>query len=138
MSGKPDEHAYDVVELVRKAELDYLTVQRLELPLLAEVICFHCQQCAEKYLKALVSAHGEVPERTHDLLVLHARVDAYESAVEGLLPDLALLNPFAVAVRYAEGTADTDMAHQAIEAMERVRNAARDLLNLEDAREVER
>lgn len=61
MSERLDDYPYDVAELVRKAELDYLTVQQLDLPVLAEIICFHCQQCAEKYLKALISFHGDVP-----------------------------------------------------------------------------
>lgn len=131
MSGRLDDLPYDVAELVSKAELDYLTVQRLDLPLLAEPICFHCQQCAEKYLKALISLHGEVPERIHDLIALHARTVGLAASLDDLLPDLALLNPFAVAMRY-EGTAKPEMACRAIAAMERVRAVLREALGIEE------
>ena len=36
------------------------------------VICFHCQQAAEKYLKAFLVQRGLKPERTHDLAHLVA------------------------------------------------------------------
>jgi HEPN domain-containing protein len=44
-------------EWVVKAELDFDSADALlhavEVPL-AETACFHCQQCAEKYLKAFL------------------------------------------------------------------------------------
>lgn len=33
-------------------------------------ICFHAQQAAEKYLKALIVHRGQNPRKTHDLLEL--------------------------------------------------------------------
>jgi len=30
-------------------------------------VCFHCQQCAEKYLKALLIKYGGEPEKTHKM-----------------------------------------------------------------------
>ena len=35
-----------------------------------DTVCFHCQQCVEKYLKALLIHHGIDFPRTHDLVVL--------------------------------------------------------------------
>lgn len=35
-----------------------------------EAICFHCQQSAEKYLKALLALHNITPPKTHDLTFL--------------------------------------------------------------------
>lgn len=35
-----------------------------------DTACLHCHQCAEKYLKALLVAHGIAFPRTHDLFVL--------------------------------------------------------------------
>ncbi len=32
-----------------------------------DVVCFHAQQAAEKYLKAFLVARSESPPRTHDL-----------------------------------------------------------------------
>ena len=54
------------------AENDYeavLLLQKNNKPLL-EIICFHCQQCAEKYLKAfLIKNNGEI-RKTYDLEVI--------------------------------------------------------------------
>jgi HEPN domain-containing protein len=48
-------------EWVVKAETDYkaaLALARRRKDPLPEVVCFHCQQCAEKYLKAFLIARG--------------------------------------------------------------------------------
>ena len=54
---------------VRKAEDDYQTARRLlgGKTRLHDQICFHCQQAAEKYLKALLQEQGAAVPRTHDL-----------------------------------------------------------------------
>jgi HEPN domain-containing protein len=36
-------------------------------PLPLEVICFHCQQAAEKLMKAVLTKHGLDIPKTHDL-----------------------------------------------------------------------
>lgn len=36
-------------------------------PLPLEIICYHCQQSAEKYLKGYLVLHGLIPPRIHDL-----------------------------------------------------------------------
>jgi HEPN domain-containing protein len=56
---------------LRKAERDLATAVRMsqEGPDFADIICFHAQQCAEKSLKGLILALGDVPPRTHALLV---------------------------------------------------------------------
>ena len=60
-------------EWVRKAEEDYSVIEQLFLlgknPPLG-VICFHAQQCIEKYLKALLIEHEIGFPRTHSLVVL--------------------------------------------------------------------
>lgn len=35
-----------------------------------DTVCFHAQQCVEKYLKALLTSRGTRFPRTHDLVVL--------------------------------------------------------------------
>ena len=60
---------------VRRAEND-LKVGRDELATeepVTEAICFHLQQCCEKYLKAFVIFHGEEYPRTHDIALLVGR-----------------------------------------------------------------
>ena len=36
-----------------------------------EIICYHCQQCAEKYLKAFLILEGMKIPKTHDLNFLN-------------------------------------------------------------------
>ena len=62
-----------VSEWVRKAEEDWTALARLQsggLAEVADVVTFHCQQCAEKYLKALIQRLGREPPWTHQLGVL--------------------------------------------------------------------
>jgi len=62
----------EVLGWVRKAEMDLAAARRLaegEQPL-PDQMGFFCQQAAEKYLKALLIASGQVAPRTHDVDVL--------------------------------------------------------------------
>ena len=54
---------------VRKAETDWEVAQKLagETPPPRDIVCFHCQQAAEKYLKALLQENGLVVPKTHEL-----------------------------------------------------------------------
>ena len=67
-----------------------------------DTVCFHCQQAAEKLLRAYLVARGIQPPFTHDLLLLLEEVLPYWAAVETLRDDLALLMPYAVGVRYPD------------------------------------
>ncbi len=66
-----------------------------------DTVCFHCQQAAEKLLKAYLVATGVQPPFTHDLLLLLEEILPYCADAETLRDDLALLMPYAVGVRYA-------------------------------------
>jgi HEPN domain-containing protein len=62
-------------------------------------VCFHAQQCAEKYLKGLLTLHNVPFPKTHDLLDLLQRIP--HDVQLGLQPDdLTLLNRYSVEVRY--------------------------------------
>lgn len=54
------------------AELDLGTaiflLQMKPKPL--EIICYHCQQCAEKFLKGFIANNGGLIAKSHDLLFL--------------------------------------------------------------------
>ena len=55
-------------EWVKKAEEDYLIAKqgsRSKVPL-HDGVCFHCQQCAEKYLKGLLEELGLAVRKTHN------------------------------------------------------------------------
>jgi HEPN domain-containing protein len=99
----PDE---TLASLVRqwnaKAEVNYQTAERLlqdDEPI-RESIAFHCQQTAEKYLKAfLVSQHVEFP-KTHSIGRLLDLVSGVAPELGVLLADAISLTPFGVEIRY--------------------------------------
>ena len=63
----------DVRRWVEKADNDlrnavYTLTMKADCPF--DTVCFHAQQCAEKYLKALLVAEGIEFPKTHDLIIL--------------------------------------------------------------------
>lgn len=64
------------------------------------VVFFFAQQAAEKALKAVMTARNLVPSRTHNLLALAAELNAVGIATPHSPDDLAVLNPYAVTLRY--------------------------------------
>ncbi len=61
-------------EWLHKAEEDYTvatTLARRRKNPTPNAVSFHCQQCAEKYLKAYLVQQQVVFPKTHDLLELH-------------------------------------------------------------------
>lgn len=69
---RPDRRG-EVKAWMDKAEHDFRAAQHMvELAEegLTDIPCFHCQQCAEKYLKALLICHEVSFPRTHDLRLL--------------------------------------------------------------------
>ncbi|HJQ13027.1 MAG TPA: HEPN domain-containing protein [Gemmatimonadaceae bacterium] len=67
-------------------------------------ICFHSQQAAEKFMKALIISRHRRPPRTHDLVELLDDLRNVGIELGGLEEDLRFLGPFAVDVRYPDDT----------------------------------
>lgn len=63
-----------------------------------DTVCFHAQQCAEKYLKSLLVYHGIDFPKTHDLVLLRNLLPA--SAPDVNLAWLRTLNRYSVEARY--------------------------------------
>lgn len=61
---------------------------------------FHCQQIAEKMLKAVLIDRGQTPAKTHDLVLLMETVRQVGITEPGWFWELENLNPFAVQLRY--------------------------------------
>ena len=90
-------------EWVAKAEGDDATARR-ELRARKhpnfDAACFHAQQCAEKYLKALLQENGLKIARSHNLKVIaQALLPAFPFLNE-IVRDLRALTGFAVETRY--------------------------------------
>jgi HEPN domain-containing protein len=101
MSGRLD-LARLVAQWASKADHDFrnaeytLTLQE-DCPF--DTVCFHAQQCAEKYLKALLLRAGGEPPRTHDLRLLLQRLPA-DVAVLFRMEDMVELNRYSIEARY--------------------------------------
>lgn len=61
---------------------------------------FHCQQAAEKYLKAFLTWHGVPFPKTHDLDELLDLAAAVDPPLSPSLRVIAALTPFGVEIRY--------------------------------------
>jgi len=92
-------------------------------------VCFHAQQCAEKYLKALLTLRSVPFPKTHDLAEL---LHLFPPGLQLNLPleDVDRLTDYAMETRYPsfQGVPSRDEAEQAVETARRVRQAARALL----------
>lgn len=69
-------------------------------PRKVKIICYHCQQTAEKYLKAALAAMGIQIPHTHNLMSLAQIVSRTNPAILEAFSSFAVLQPYAVAVRY--------------------------------------
>ncbi len=94
-------------------------------------ICFHAQQCAEKYLKARLCEAGIAFGKIHDLLALLEQVLAVEPEWEIYRRELAFLTDFSVSYRYPGESADRECATDARKNCRIFRKAARLSLGLE-------
>jgi HEPN domain-containing protein len=121
------------VEWVDRAEQDFEAALRVTKPgeaPLTEIACFHCQQCAEKYLKAFLIENNVAFKRIHflsDHLQLCLGIDPTFTT---LSKDLASLEIYAVKIRYPGLTATAGMAQAALAAAARVRTFIRARLGL--------
>lgn len=66
----------------------------------SSIICYHCQQCAEKLLKGFIAFNGGNVQRTHSLLRLIKTCSEYDPSFDSLLPHCVDLDDYATNVRY--------------------------------------
>jgi len=88
------------------------------------VVCFHCQQAAEKLIKGVLISFGAEPSRIHDLLALLETVRSLAAAEvpEPVTSSCVVLNPYAVEIRYPDDdwAAEPEDAREARQAAETV------------------
>jgi HEPN domain-containing protein len=85
-----------------KAHHDLLSARKLSDgpdPLLDTAI-YHCQQSAEKAIKALLVLHDQPFEKTHDVGVLLRLAVTYESSLSAMTVAADQLSRYAVIYRY--------------------------------------
>jgi HEPN domain-containing protein len=87
--------------------------------------CFHAQQCAEKYLKAILVAKDVAFARVHDLILLSDQCERAGVPVAIEARRLNTLSDYAVRVRYPGEGPTLDEAREAVEIAKAVRRLAR-------------
>jgi HEPN domain-containing protein len=115
-----------------RAEEDYALAQsalRRKKPLTYGA-AFHAQQCAEKYLKALLVARGQAFPKTHDLAALSDLCTQNGILIPIDQDTLQRLTAYAVQVRYPGEAPTEDEAHLSLKTAQAVRRFARKLLEV--------
>jgi HEPN domain-containing protein len=123
-------------EWVKKAEADFVAAGRLaksRAPL-HDLVCFHAQQAAEKYLKALLEELGLTIPHTHNLVALLTSLSPHHGSLRSLRRGLDFLTRFAVDTRYPGDSASKRQATAALRWARRVRGACRSLLGIKPRR----
>ena len=77
---------------------EYLSTMHHPTP--DEIICFHCQQSAEKYLKAFIFSVDIEPEKTHNLKDLLKTCQKYNTEFSTLSSMAFVLTRYAMLPRY--------------------------------------
>jgi HEPN domain-containing protein len=117
-------------EWLRKADDDASVAAGLmrRRRILADIICFHCQQAAEKMLKACLQEAGLPIRRTHDLVELLHDAAAWAPSLLLLENDAKALTAYSVAFRYPGASATKAEARMAVAASRRINQSVRSLL----------
>jgi HEPN domain-containing protein len=122
-----------VTEWVSKAEGDFATAGR-ELRARKspnyDAVCFHAQQCAEKYLKAVLQENEKRIPKIHNLIELMLLCEEIDSSFEMLRADLVTMERFSVRTRYPGESAEKEDAQSAYAAAATTRNFIRQKLGL--------
>ena len=98
--GQPSEIAK---EWLAYAERDFLTAEHLAktlYPIPIEIVCYHCQQSAEKFLKGFIADLNKPLQKTHDLRLLVSECAMIKSEFKSLEQECARLAPYGVQARY--------------------------------------
>jgi HEPN domain-containing protein len=88
-----------------------------------EVICYHCAQATEKYLKGYLAYNDIIPQKTHNLLFLLEICIGRDNSFEIMRTECGLLNRFTNEIRYPHRIEikEEDVSYS-ISAVERIKN----------------
>jgi HEPN domain-containing protein len=122
----------ETVKWVRKAEQDWEVAHKLakgdQPP--RDIVCFHCQQAAEKYLKALLQENGLVVPKTHELADILDLLVPGDVALARLTRKADSLTQYAVDYRYPGMMASKRQMEAALRHVDRIRLECRSKLKL--------
>ncbi len=121
-------------EWVKKAEGDYRVAMREAQatdPPEPDAVCYHCQQCIEKYAKAFLQEHTVAFERTHSMKYLHSKCVLLDAGFTEYKADFERLDEYSSDIRYPGDDAAEEDARTALEIMRRLRALFRIKLGLD-------
>jgi len=120
-------------EWVEKAEGDFRSAQlemRSSKTHNYDAVCFHAQQCVEKYIKAKL-IEVDIPfKKLHDLAYLLELAAPVEPLWVSYEQELRLLTDYAVEFRYPGASSDLETAKKSLKICKSFRVAARQSLGL--------
>jgi HEPN domain-containing protein len=120
-------------EWVRKAENDFRAASQLlrrRKEIVPDAVCFLCQQCLEKYLKARLTEAGFIFPRTHDLLQLLKLCVPLEPSWSVYSKVVDAMTDYAVDYRYPGYSATVREAKTAMKNCRAIRSTVRRGLGL--------
>ena len=113
-----------------KAENDYLAIRRVMVGdgVPWDVVAFHAQQAAEKYLKGFLVARGSIVPKIHDLVSLLTACRRHDPSLESLRSDADRLTRLGWASRYPDTPGDPEEAdsREAVLIAQRITAAIRE------------
>ena len=120
------------LEWIQKAEEDYNAAKWLQQAPnpLHNSICFHAQQCIEKYLKAWLQEANIRFSKTHNLEELLEMIVPILPAWHHWQPDFKTITLYAVESRYPGDSATPDNTQHAVHICAEVRQAVRSYLKI--------
>lgn len=121
----------EVKEWIKKADDDFegaVDISRRRKNPLPDLVCFHCQQSAEKYLKAFLIFKETAFPKTHDLLLLLESCKNHHPNFELNYQLFEFLNPYSVQFRYPGEEATPEEAKLALRKLKEIRKIMRDVL----------
>ena len=121
------------LEWIEKAEEDYVVaklIQQSQNPL-HNSICFHAQQCIEKYLKAWLQEANVHTPRTHNLQELLEVIIQTLPTWDRWQPDFERITTYAVDPRYPGDSRTAEDTRHAMRICGEARQAVRTQLKLE-------
>src|SRR5436309_7942642 len=120
-------------EWVDRAEADYaaaLVLRRSRKKHSRDIVCFHLQQCVEKYLKARLEEGAIAFPKTHDLERLLELIVTIEPMWESFRPAMAAITDYAVEARYPGRAVSPADARTLLRETTRIRNVVRKSLGM--------
>ena len=91
-----------------------------------EIICYQCQQSAEKYLKGYLKCQGmSDPPKIHDLPTLLLLCMPYDSSFDSIKWPCAVLTQYGTQPRYPDEVyIDEALMHRALDCARQIKNFA--------------